>query len=67
MKAVLMLLLLTSCVEQQFDDSDDLKNGKRSGLMIKTDWLTGCQYLVTTNLSITPRLDVDGLPICVKE
>lgn len=45
-----------------FDDSDTPP--KRSGLSIKTDSLTGCQYLMTFTGSLAPRLDRDGKQIC---
>jgi len=30
---------------QKMDDSDDIKNGIRSGMTVYTDHKTGCQYL----------------------
>lgn len=44
-----------------FDDSD--APPARSGLRIKTDNLTGCQYLVTMT-GITPRVNRDGKQVC---
>lgn len=44
-----------------FDDSDAAP--KRSGLRIKTDHLTGCQYLSSV-FSITPRMDNAGKQVC---
>lgn len=44
-------------------DSTDPIDG-RSGLEIKVDALTGCQYLTTPNGGLTPRLDVNGKQIC---
>lgn len=38
-----------------YDDTDP--EGSRSGLVLRTDHLTGCQYLTTTQGGITPRLD----------
>lgn len=38
-----------------------------SGLKPYTDALTGCQYLSADGNGITPRLDVNGHQICVKE
>lgn len=43
-------------------DSTDPEHG-RSGLVIKTDNLTGCQYL-SGRQGLTPRLDTDGNQIC---
>ncbi len=48
----------------QRDDSDGVK---RSGMIVYTDALTGCQYLGTIMGSITPRLDKDGKIVCVKD
>lgn len=44
-----------------YDDTDDVVNKKRSGLVLYTDNKTGCQYLspgLFGNLS--PRLDGQG-------
>ncbi len=43
-------------------DSTDPSFG-RSGMEIKTDHLTGCQYLATRG-GLTPRVDVNGNQIC---
>lgn len=45
-----------------YDDSD--APPLRSGLRIKTDHLTGCQYFVTALGSITPRMEGDGKQVC---
>lgn len=43
----------------------DATDGKeRSGLGLRTDAGTGCQYLVSPWGGITPRLDKDGNHIC---
>lgn len=52
-----------------YDDTDDNLVRKRSGLALRTDHLTGCQYLVAYGLAgfgaaITPRLSPDGTPMC---
>ncbi|MFA6066910.1 MAG: hypothetical protein WC707_07040 [Candidatus Babeliaceae bacterium] len=40
------------------DDSDQQEYGsKRSGLIIKTDYKTGCQFYESKNGTLTPRLD----------
>ena len=44
-------------------DSTDPIDG-RSGLEIKVDALTGCQYLTTPKGGLTPRLDANGKQIC---
>lgn len=43
-------------------DSTDPPNG-RSGMVIKIDNLTGCQYLESYQ-GLTPRMDPDGKQIC---
>jgi hypothetical protein len=44
-----------------YDDSDDRQNGKRSGMIVYTDHLTGCQYLKGGAFGgMTPRLDGAG-------
>lgn len=44
------------------DDTDP--PGGRSGLALKIDHGTGCQYLVASWGGITPRLDRDGKQVC---
>ena len=45
------------------DDSDP--PGGRSGMLIFTDHLTGCQYLSRPFYSsLTPRLGADGKQVC---
>jgi hypothetical protein len=47
------------------DDTDDMQNGKESGLQLRTDFGTGCQYLmVAPSSALTPRLGEDGKPLC---
>tara|TARA_Y100000310_G_scaffold141149_1_gene140575 strand:- start:3601 stop:3951 length:351 start_codon:yes stop_codon:yes gene_type:complete len=44
-----------------FDDSDDLKNRKISGMSVFTDHLTGCEYLAAPPFYVlTPRRTTDG-------
>lgn len=43
-------------------DDTDPPNG-RSGLAVKVDYLTGCQYLESPR-GLTPRLNPDGDQIC---
>jgi len=40
----------------EYDSSDDKENGVRSGLIIRTDYGTGCEYLETVRGGITPRM-----------
>ena len=44
------------------DDSDPGQWGVRSGMSVRTDCLTGLQYLATTS-GLTPRLSTDGKQI----
>lgn len=41
-------------------DSTDAPNGKRSGVRLHTDHLTGCQYLSVPLGGLTPRMDSAG-------
>jgi len=44
-----------------YDNTDDIINEKRSGLLVYTDHFTGCQYLKAGYFgSIIPRLDRNG-------
>lgn len=48
-----------------YDDSDPAP--KRSGLVIHTDALTGCQYLRRPwSGTLTPRMAADGKQVCKK-
>ena len=38
----------------------------RSGLHVKVDALTGCQYLTTSLGGVTPRLSENGKHLCTK-
>lgn len=51
------ILMLSACYPQR-DSTDDPDTGRVSGMSIKIDHLTGCQYLSRSGL--TPRLDIDG-------
>lgn len=44
-------------------DSTDAVTGMSSGLTIYVDHKTGIQYLGTMLGGLTPRLDIDGLPM----
>lgn len=41
-------------------DATDPPHGKRSGMLLRTDYGTGCQYLAEPFGGITPRVDADG-------
>ncbi len=49
-------------IGSSYDDSDAAPI--RSGLTIKTDYLTMCQYLTTWSGQITPRMARDGKQVC---
>lgn len=46
---------------QPFDSTDDETNRERSGMILYTDHMTGCQYLQAGILGgITNRVDING-------
>lgn len=45
------------------DDSDPGEWGSRSGVAVRTDARTGCQYLEALNGGLTPRIDSSGKQI----
>lgn len=47
------------------DATDQQPKGKRSGLMIRTDYQTGVQYVEGAFGGLTVRVDRDGKPITV--
>ena len=47
-----------------YDGTDDKRGGDRSGMALRTDYGTGCQYLETSNGALAPRLGRDGKQIC---
>ena len=57
------LLVVSWCSDsmRSYDDTDDYKNKRHSGLGLYTDNLTGCQYIKGGRFGgITPRIDGDG-------
>ena len=59
----LIFLLVALAVDwlTPYDDTDDVANGERSGMILYTDNLTGCQYLKAGLFGgMTPRLDREG-------
>ena len=61
----LVLTILTTD-SAPYDNTDDKENGIRSGMVLKTDYGTGCQYLVTVLGGITPRYKSDGKTVYCK-
>lgn len=49
---------LAGHIIRPFDDCDG--NGERCGMAVRTDHLTGLQYLEAQGGGITPRLDREG-------
>lgn len=45
-------------------DATDPPSGARSGVRLRTDSGTGCQYLETKGGAITPRMGRDGRQMC---
>lgn len=62
----LVMIIVARCNSGPLDDTDP-PNG-RSGMGLRTDHRTGCQYLTSVSVfgesSITPRLDSSGRHIC---
>ena len=62
---ILFLAVAYTNINAPYDSTDNAP--ERSGLVLHTDNLTGCQYLSRPGLfstTLTPRLDTDGLPMC---
>ena len=61
---VVMVSMLLAVVDKHFrdyDNTDDVKNKVRSGMILYTDYGTGNQYVKGGLFgSITPRLNSDG-------
>jgi len=45
------------------DDSDSAE--ERSGMIVRTDYKTGCQYFESSKGELTPRLQKDGTHLCL--
>lgn len=56
-------LFLAGCL--QGGDSD-MPDSRRSGVLVRHDALTGCQYLEGSRGGLTPRLDATGKQVCKK-
>ena len=61
--AVAVLLFVVLLAAHAPRDDSDGPNG-RSGLAVRTDALTGCQYLEGSRGGVTPRLDRLGKRVC---
>ncbi len=47
-------------------DATDPPSGPRSGMQLRTDSGTGCQYLETKGGALTPRMDRAGRQVCTQ-
>jgi hypothetical protein len=50
--------------ELGYDDTDNKVKGIRSGMAVRTDHGTGCNYLESAKGALIPRLDSHGNHIC---
>lgn len=48
-----------------YDGTDNQASGERSGVELRTDYGTGCQYLETSKGALIPRTNPSGKQICV--
>lgn len=60
--AIIIIALLCAGCQVRNDDSD-MPDGRPSGFLVKTDALTGCQYL-SEGHAVTPRMGRDGKQVC---
>lgn len=66
---VIVIFVLSSLIRDFADldkDSTDSPDA-RSGVALRTDYMTGCQYLESSGGHLTLRLDAEGNHICSKE
>ena len=59
-----LLILLLDTLRVGFDDTDNPDTGERSGVMLITDYGTGCQYLKGIFGPPIPRMNAEGKQIC---
>jgi hypothetical protein len=64
--AALALLWIADAVGigHAYDDTDSKALNERSGVLLRTDYGTGCQYLEGGRGGLTPRLGADGKQVC---
>lgn len=67
---ILLLSLVYDWADERFElrpiDATDRSFQERSGLALRTDYGTGCQYLETSAGNLTPRLDAEGRHVCAR-
>jgi hypothetical protein len=61
---ILFAVLFSALLGYGMDDSD-ASAWNRSGLKLRTDHLTGCQYFQAPNGGLIQRLDREGRHICI--
>lgn len=61
---VLGSVFLVPAAKDRPRDSTDAPDGPRSGMVIRVDALTGCQYVESGRGGLAPRLGPDGRPLC---
>jgi len=62
---ILVIVFIDYLLFNWFDWRKDSTDGEyRSGMEIRIDYLTGCEYLATGGGGLTPRLRDDGSQIC---
>ena len=65
---VIILVVLYSVAARHFrwdyNDTDNMANGHRSQVALRTDYGTGCQYLESSDGFLTPRMNSSGKQIC---
>ena len=62
--ALTALQLVGSMIDSTPRDNTDPPTGPRSGIAVRIDHLTGCQYLTDQRGGLYPRLGADGRQIC---
>ena len=60
-------LLAAGCSRTGLSHDDSDPPDGHSGLDVRTDALTGCQYLTVVRGGLTPRLDASGKQVCVAD
>lgn len=57
---VMVIVAIAQGIASLVNHRDSTDGEQRSGMILRTDHGTGCQYLESTNGGITPRLDEEG-------
>ena len=59
-----LILVIFKWWQGDFERDDTDGKSVRSGMELRTDFGTGCQYLESKGGGITPRLKSDGRQVC---